>query len=94
MYEILLHWKLRNVDLVLSRTLSFKRYLQKNKRLGDLEKALIKFLNASSNNDSAKSFERALDTLTDDLQKLDKKLYAGIVVQYTDLIAWFTTEMK
>lgn len=89
MYEILLHWKLENTDLVLSRTLSFKRYLNKRDIMGELEKVIIRFMNAAVHNDSTKGFAKAIRTFTTDLEQLDKTQYSGIMAHYTDLLQWF-----
>jgi len=90
MYEILLHWRLDNTDLVISRTLSFKRYLTKRGIMGEFEKTIVKFINAATYNNSTKGFEKAMNTFAQDLEQLDPTQYSGMVAHYSDLMKWFT----
>lgn len=90
MYEILLHWRLNNTDLVISRTLSFKRYLTKRGIMGEFEKTIVKFINAATYNNSTKGFEKAMNTFAQDLEQLDPTQYSGMVAHYSDLMKWFT----
>ncbi len=88
-YELLLHWKLNHTELVLSKTLAFKRYLQKNEALGEFERVCIRFMNAAILNDSTKGFAKALQNFGSDLQQLDSSQYAGIVRNYNELVEFF-----
>lgn len=92
MYEILLHWRLNNTDLVISRTLSYKRYLTKRDIMGELEKAIVKFINAATYNNSTKGFEKAMNAFGVDLEQLAPTQYSGMVAHYSDLLKWFTVE--
>ncbi len=92
LYEILLHWKLGHIELVLSKTLSFKRFLNKQKNMGEFERVFIRFMNAAVLNDSTDGFAKAINNFAEDLQKLDKAQYAGITASYTDLLGWFRTK--
>jgi hypothetical protein len=90
-FEILLHWKLGSYDLVQSRALSLKRALTKQGRLGDFEKILLSYVNSTINSNSPTSLEKAKQTFTSQLAGLDRSKYAGIIQNYTDLLAWFET---
>ncbi|MBL7999053.1 MAG: hypothetical protein JNL32_10495 [Candidatus Kapabacteria bacterium] len=88
-FEILLHWKLGSFDLVQSRALSLKRALNKSGQLGDFERILLSFINSATNSTSSSALEKAKQTFTTNLAGLDRSKYAGIVQNYTDLLAWF-----
>lgn len=88
-FEILLHWKLNNLDVVQSKTLSFKRYLTKRDQLGEFEQAMIRFLNSAIKKKSTDDFPKAIESIRKQLATLDASKYAGIVAHYNDLLFWF-----
>ncbi len=86
--EILLHWKLQNTTLVLSRIRAFQRSLSQDTDLGTFEKAVLRFLNSVASKEKYSRFEKELLLFRKDLANLDSASYAGIVKHYDDLISF------
>ncbi len=89
LYEILLHWGLDHTELVLAKTLSFKRFLAKRQSLGEFERVFIRFMNAAVLNDSTEGFAKAMHNFGEDVSNLDPAQYAGIIRNYTEMLLWF-----
>lgn len=86
--EILLHWKLQNTTLVLSRIRTFQRKLSQTSELGAFEKVLLRFLNSVASKEKYTMFQKELQHFRDELSKLDNTTYTGIVRHYEDLISF------
>ncbi|MBL7975301.1 MAG: hypothetical protein JNJ85_10335 [Candidatus Kapabacteria bacterium] len=86
--EILLHWKLQNTTLVLSRIRAFQRKLTHTPDLGAFEKVLLRFLNSVASKETYSNFQKELQHFRDELAKLDNTTYTGIVRHYEDLLAF------
>lgn len=89
--EILIHWKLQNSSVVLSRVRSLQRHLNKQTTSSDFEKELLHFINKITTKEQYKSFAKELQIFRTQLSTLNQATYAGIVNHYEDIISLFST---
>ncbi|MBX7154328.1 MAG: hypothetical protein U0Y96_03460 [Candidatus Kapaibacterium sp.] len=88
-FEILLHWKLHNTALVISRARSFQRVLKDMKSSGKFEKELLRFINAIAGKEDYHNIHKELQMFRTRLAQLDASTYAGIIRHYEELIQVF-----
>ena len=92
--NLIIHFELKNYDLLESQIKSTYRFLIKSKRVSKFEELFLNYLKAQLKSKSQKDTFELLGLFINDLRKLENDEYEGRVFKSFDLISWLESKIK
>ena len=90
---LIIHYELKNVELLAYHIRSTYRFFLKRKRLFKFETIMLTFIKESAKFDTQKEFREGFEKLKLQLEKLKKDPYEAQVLSFFDLITWLESKI-